>query len=609
MNKIEWNLIEDVVSGKSGQVKVKCPACIDTRTNKADRSLSVNVAKGVAKCHYCEAIGIRPEEGEITYTLPEQKWENHTEFSDNFVKFAEGRRISQQTLKELRITQESYYMPQVGKNTTCFVFNYFEGDSIVNKKYRDSKKNFTQSKDGKPLMYNINSIIGQDTAYIMEGEFDVLAMHEIGVKNAISVPNGANDNDNYWKTSEKYLSDVKKFYICTDNDEKGELLAEKIAHRLGRYRCERVKFKHKDANGDLLNEGKIGLQNSLSSSTKYPASGTFTAEDIKDDIFNLHTHGRPKTIYPKCYTFGKLHEAFTTMRGHLNVCTGIPSHGKSNFIEWYVLNLVKDNDMKVSFFSPEHHPMSMHQSTFIEKVFAKNFFYKNIDRDKISKDDIENYINWSKEKVYLTYPEDERPTWKWLLERFKEQVYSYGVDIFVIDAFNKVEMTGTKNELSQIRTVLTQLTNFAQQNDVIIFLIAHPTKMQKDDLGYYKQPDLYNVSGSSDFKNITHNGLLVYRYFRDYGDYMKDDVVVKSLKQKMKFQGETLAEEVFRYDIPSGRYYSKNTTPNHKSMLSKEYYEEPPVDVTLNPYNGVERNPYEQIKQNNWYGNDDNDLF
>ena len=602
MDKIEWNEIEDLVSGKSGQIKTKCPACIDRRTNKSDRSLSVNVAKGVAKCHYCEAIGIRPDEQEINYTLPSQEWQNKTTFSDNFVKFAENRRISQQTLLDLKVTQEKYFIPQVNKEAGCFVFNYFEGDKIVNKKYRDSKKNFTQSKDGKPIFYNINSIIGQDSAYIVEGEFDVLALHEIGVKNVISVPNGANDNDNYWKTSEKYLADINKFYICTDNDEKGEILADKIAHRLGRYRCERVKFKNKDANGDLIDGGKIELENSLSSSTRYPASGTFTAEDIQDDILSLHKHGVPKTVYPKCYSFGNLKDAFTTMRGHLTVVTGIPSHGKSNFVEWYVLNLIKDYNMKASFYSPEHHPMALHQSTFIEKVFAKNFFFNNTGRKKVNEEEIKKYIKWSKERIYVTYPDDDRPTWKWLLQTFKEQVYSYGVDVFVIDAFNKVEMTGNTSELSQIRTVLTQLTNFAQQNDVMIFLIAHPTKMQKDELGYYKQPDLYNVSGSSDFKNITHNGLLVYRYFKDFGDYSKDDVVIKSLKQKMKFQGETLAEEVFRYDLPSGRYFSKSTTPNHESMMDDKYYKEPKIDIVLT------EKPYLDVKPNNWYEND-KDLF
>ena len=56
---------------------------------------------------------------------------------------------------------------------------------------------------GKPIFLTINSVIGVDEVYIVEGEFDVLALHQVGIKNAISVPNGANDNDNYWINLEK----------------------------------------------------------------------------------------------------------------------------------------------------------------------------------------------------------------------------------------------------------------------------------------------------------------------------------------------------------------------------------------------------------------------
>ena len=38
----------------SGNVKVKCPKCIDKRSNKRDKSLSVNLNEGIFKCHYCE---------------------------------------------------------------------------------------------------------------------------------------------------------------------------------------------------------------------------------------------------------------------------------------------------------------------------------------------------------------------------------------------------------------------------------------------------------------------------------------------------------------------------------------------------------------------------
>ena len=78
------------------------------------------------------------------------------------------------------------------------------------------------------MFYNINSVINADEVYVVEGEFDVLSMHEAGFKNTISIPNGANDNDEFWIHSEVYLQKVKKFYIATDNDDKGEMVAKRL---------------------------------------------------------------------------------------------------------------------------------------------------------------------------------------------------------------------------------------------------------------------------------------------------------------------------------------------------------------------------------------------
>jgi len=171
------------------------------------------------------------------------------------VRFIEDtRKINQNTLKALNVTEELFYQPKQGKEVNNIVFNYFEKDVLVNKKYRDGAKNFMQSAGTRSIFYNINSVIGEKEVWICEGEFDVLALHQIGIKNAISVPNGANDNDDYWLNSKEYLKDVKKFIIAVDNDEKGNDLKEKIAQRLGRYRCEYIEFVNKDANGDLIGQ-------------------------------------------------------------------------------------------------------------------------------------------------------------------------------------------------------------------------------------------------------------------------------------------------------------------------------------------------------------------
>ena len=550
-----WDLIQ--TNKTNGTAKLKCPACTDTRRNKTDRSLYVNFNSGVGKCFNdgCSALFFRDSvEKSIVkenYTLPVQTWKNYTELSDRLVQHIEtDRKINQYTLKHFNITEELYYQPALNKEVNNIVFNYFEGETLVNKKYRSGNKKFTQSKNGKPIFYNINAVIGEDECYIVEGEFDVLALYEIGIKNAISIPNGANDNDKFWINSEKYLSDIKRFYIATDNDESGNNVAEKIAQRLGRYRCERVLFNGKDANEDL----KAGvLDKTIYNTKKYPISGTFTSEDLIEKMVELYDSGMPNCLEIKNIALMELNDIFKLMLGHLCIGTGIPSHGKSNFTEFYVLNLLLENDFKASFFSPEHQPLELHYSTFAQKVIGKNYFHEVEGTPRMNKLELMQFHNWANQKLYLTSPENnEFATWDWVFEKFKEQIYSFGINIFVVDAWNKVEHTGNRTERENITRTLSRLTQFAQMNNVLIILIAHPTKMKKLDAGGYEEPDLYDVSGSADFRNQTHDGYCIHRYFGD-----EEFSTFRNLKTKYTFQGQIGKEVEFEYHKPSGRYYPK----------------------------------------------------
>ena len=157
-------------------------------------------------------------------------------------------------------------------------------------------------------------------------------------------------------------------------------------------------------------------------------------------------------------------------------------------------------------------------------------------------------------------------------------MFIYGIDIFVIDAFNKVEFDkSNSNDLINIRDTLTKLTLFAQMHNVIIFLIAHPKKMVLKENGLYQIPDLYSVSGSADFRNQTHDGFTIFRYFNDTDERAKDDVEFLVQKVKMKFQGDIGSSVIFKYHTPSGRYYANNVPPTHK--LSDDYEEEKQVGI------------------------------
>jgi len=565
MNRfINWESLQ--FKKASGKEKLRCPECDTTRTDKKDKSLFVNHKEGYGKCQYsgCGALTFRDDNEKSIidkYTDINPDVFKSVLKNEKTINYISTRGISKNTLDAMYVSFERYYQPALSKEVDNIVFNYYEGSKLVNKKFRSAGKKFTQISGSKPIFYNINSVIGQDTVYIVEGEFDVLAMYEAGYKNTISVPNGGNDNDDYWINSEKYLKDIKRFIIAVDNDTVGDILKDKIAHRLGKHRCSYITFEGKDANDDLISGC---LNKSISNPVSFPVSGTFKVSDLYGNIMDLYNNGLPKTIYPKSKYFKGMKEVFSLMMGQLTVITGIPSHGKSTFTDWYVLNLIKDYDLKASWYSPEHSPMGLYHSSLSQKVIGKSF-WSNLNGkavNRMTEGDLSKYKEWANEKIYLTDCGDgDSPTWDWLLNKFKEQLYSFGINVFVIDAFNKV-LLPKGNKLEEINIVLTKLTHFAQSNNVLVFLVAHPTKMKADEkTKIYDVPTLYDVSGSADFRNQTHNGFTVYRFFDNDELGIEEHTEFINQKTKYSFQGEINGNVSFKYCAENGRFYTGNEEP------------------------------------------------
>lgn len=553
---IDWNTL-DFKNKTKGEVTLICPNCSHTRKKKSDKCLSVNLDKGTGFCHHCNETTVRPKEKQ--YQTPPMDWTNHTSLSDGAVKWFKGRGISQKTLIECKITEEKHYQPQKGKEVNNIVFNYFENGELVNKKYRSADKCFTQIKGAKKVFYGIDDVT--DEVYIVEGEMDKLAFWEIGIKNCISVPNGANDcNDVFINAT--HLELLKKVYIAVDMDEPGLKLERELIKRFGKWKCERIKFTEKDANDELI-KGKLNFKEIVKNSYSYPVDGTFTAKDIESDILDYYENGLEDTVKPSQHRWRHLNKIFSIMMGQLTTVTGIPSHGKSTFIEDYVLSLVKDG-YKASFYSPEHFPMKYHHGVIAQKVIGKPFNGS----DKMTKEELNQYIEWSKDKLYFTYPEKGTGiNWDWLLGKFKEQLFRFGIDIFVIDAFNKVKRNNP-DSLGELNDVLAELCLFAQAYNVHIFLIAHPTKMKKQEDGSYAPPTLYDVKGSGDFRDQSHNGICVHRYFK--GGNEEPRTVFTNLKTKFFHQGEMGATVDYELDLTSFRYNPLNETPDRTNLITEE---------------------------------------
>ena len=169
----------------SGITKVKCPKCHSTRKNKSDRSLSVNIDKGLYNCHNCGWAGNVRFKSKPEYTIPEKENAN---VSERVLKYFESRGITEPTLVHWKVGESLEYMPQVQKNRRVINFNYYRNNKLINVKYRDSEKNFKMTAGAELIFYGLDNIKDSDTIYIVEGEMDALSLHEAGIYSVCSVP-------------------------------------------------------------------------------------------------------------------------------------------------------------------------------------------------------------------------------------------------------------------------------------------------------------------------------------------------------------------------------------------------------------------------------------
>lgn len=544
----------EVPSNKTtGEYKTTCPKCSHTRKKKTDKCLGVNLDKNVWHCIHCNWKGRlkenKPMDKKI-YIKP--VWKNKTDLSDKTIKYFEGRKISQQTLIDFKITESIEYFTEFG-NVNCINFNYFdENNELTNIKYRGPKKSFKLHKDAKLIMYNLNNIDFTKRVYIVEGEPDCLTLAQCSFKNVLSVPNGASTGQN----NLSYLDDLidsfdlcPEIYLCLDNDLAGRNLREQLADRLGKERCKIVEFKDcKDAN-DCLNKYDLqAIIESINDAKDFPLEGVFTISDISDDINDLYENGLDKGVNCKIDGFD-----LNIVKGYLSIITGIPSHGKSEFLDNICVHLRRHHNWSGAFYSPENRPSQLHFSKMARKIIGKAWDGPN----RLSHYDLDNVKKYLDNKFFFIKPEKDF-TLESILNHCKQLKKRKGLDFFVIDAWNKLEHKGD-GSTNDIGKSLDKIVSFCELNNVHCFLVAHPTKMKKTDGKNFDVPTLYDINGSSNFYNKADNGICVYRD--------KEIGVAYVYIQKVKFShwGQE-GMSSYAYEPNSTRYYKG--TPDFTNWIN-----------------------------------------
>jgi len=565
--------VYDIDFDQSKKARYKCPECADGRKNAKAKDLEYYPDTQRAYCFHCSTTlyEYKPFESVQAYTVPE--WKNKTELTDKSVKYFEGRMISQKTLNEMKVYSDLEWMPQFSKEIEVICFPFFRNSKLINIKFRGAKKSFKLVSNAELIWYNFDCISEAKELIICEGEIDCLTFVENGFKNVISVPNGAKSKSEYLDNSIQCLDHIEKVYLATDCDTVGIELKDELIRRIGAERCFSVNFKDcKDANEYFTKYGGYDFKELLKTAKPIPIEGNIEISSLYNEIIDLYENGLQKG---KTIEIEEIDKFCTWELGRLCTVTGIPSSGKSEFVDYIISRLNLIYGWKAAYFTPENYPLKYHYSKIHEK-FSGSKFKKETD-----KTDFQSIYEHIKDNFFYIMNEKDLSV-ESIMKSAKSFVKQKGIKILVVDPFNKLDhqLKKGENETQYISRFLDILVNFARFNNVLVFLIAHPVKMQNNEV-----PTLYNISGSAHFYNKTDYGLTVHRQ-RDDNNSMINSVDVHWQKIKFKHLG-TQGVSQLEYNFNNGRFDPSGNFDNTDWLCTKpieiDFWDKPELSGNFKP--------------------------
>ena len=277
-----------------------------------------------------------------------------------------------------------------------------------------------------------------------------------------------------------------------------------------------------------------------------------SASDLVECLQAYYDHGLPRgdlTGWPS------VDRHYTVRPGQMTIVTGIPSHGKSEWLDALMVNLTPHWQFVV--FSPENFPHELHISKILEKWHRKPFGPGPVER--IQPDELMDGIGYMdhcfgffKPALDLQVPNvvsilNEAAAW------FEKRPPGQKRGV-VIDPWNELDHMRPQalSETEYISQTLSSVRQWAREFDVHVWIVAHPMKLQKDRDGGYPVPTPYDISGSAHWRNKADNCLAIWR------DVVADNQVVQLHVQKVRFKHLGRAGVVeLRYDRVTGRYDEK----------------------------------------------------
>lgn len=348
---------------------------------------------------------------------------------------------------------------------------------------------------------------------ITEGEWDRVACRMAGAAFVASVPSGAANSPEGARSKalrclavdgdadkglKPHIAAFERVVVATDCDHDGLLLRQAIVELIGPEFCWLPEYPQgcKDANDVVRQHGVQALRDMLAG-----------AVPAKHDGFL--PFGSVNSSPPRTFGFGLpwLHPHCRLVCPEFLVIGGPANQGKSTVAQCLLFNLLNQYpEWKASIFHGEgDKSIPVTRARQFTRAIAQSDGVNTADpawqaqRDAMLNDRL----------AYVAPPQDEVPTFEWLLWCMERQARYRGRKVFLVDPWNEIILEKKRGQSTTEATgeAIIRMKALASRLGLILMVAHHVPKRQNQD----EAPTMYDLADSAHWANKSDHVIMVWR--------------------------------------------------------------------------------------------------
>lgn len=288
--------------------------------------------------------------------------------------------------------------------------------------------------------------------------------------------------------------------------------------------------------------GAETLAECIANATPSPVQGLNAPLDYAAEIIDLYDRGKPLSFSTGLRV---LDEFMKIVPGELSVWTGWPGSGKSEFVDQVMVNLAESQAWRFVLASFEN-PPRLHLAKIAEKRLRKPFFDGPTPR--MSRPELSKALEWTNRFFNVYRDPTAATTIDHILSLARIDILRSGARGLLIDPWNWIESKRPPGmtETEYVSGALSRVKAFAENHNVHVFMVAHPTKLPRID-GALPVPALTDIAGSAAWAAKADLGATVNRV----PDTGETEIIVR--KVRFRWNGKLGSARV-SYDTATGCY-------------------------------------------------------